>query len=188
MGDRLATIDVGRKVGWAAVPPSRRELGPHLTHCRLSRYLRTTWHLDPSSCLTAIDKGRKLGAMLLCMGELGPHLTQCGLGRTLPRHQVASWSIQPFGQHYRQDRAGNGPIAYRANRFTNGRPKIIVKNRDFSWNIKIIWNIYETSIISLIREFVTDLKKSIVVVLVVVVEVVVVVAAAAAAVIVFDET
>ena len=31
--------------------------------------------------------------------ELGPHLAQCGLGRGLPRYQVASWSIQPFGHN-----------------------------------------------------------------------------------------
>ena len=36
MGDRLATIDIGRKVG-AAVPLSvGEELGPHLTQCGLS--------------------------------------------------------------------------------------------------------------------------------------------------------
>ena len=36
MGDRLATIDMGRKVG-AAVPLSVGELGPHVTQCRLGR-------------------------------------------------------------------------------------------------------------------------------------------------------
>jgi len=38
MGDRLATLDMGRKVG-AAVPLSVGELGPHLTQCRLDRGL-----------------------------------------------------------------------------------------------------------------------------------------------------
>ena len=39
MGDRLTTIDMGRKVG-AAVPLSvGGELGPHLTQCRLGRGL-----------------------------------------------------------------------------------------------------------------------------------------------------
>jgi len=33
-------------------------------------------------------------------GELGPHLTQCGLGWGIPPYQVASWSIQPFGQNH----------------------------------------------------------------------------------------
>ena len=36
MGDRLATIDMGRKVG-AAVSLSVGALGPHLTQCRLGR-------------------------------------------------------------------------------------------------------------------------------------------------------
>ena len=38
MGDRLTTINIGRKVG-AAVPLSMGELGPHLTQCRLGRGL-----------------------------------------------------------------------------------------------------------------------------------------------------
>jgi len=36
-------------------------LGPHLTQYRLSRgYLRIKWHLDPSSRLATVDKGRGL--------------------------------------------------------------------------------------------------------------------------------
>jgi len=38
MGNLLATIGMGRKVG-AAVPLSVGELGPYLTQCRLSRGL-----------------------------------------------------------------------------------------------------------------------------------------------------
>jgi len=38
MGDRSATIDMGRKVG-ADVPLSVGELGPHLTQCGLGRGL-----------------------------------------------------------------------------------------------------------------------------------------------------
>jgi len=38
MGDRLATIDMGRKVG-AAVPLSMKEVGPNLTRCHLGRGL-----------------------------------------------------------------------------------------------------------------------------------------------------
>jgi len=53
MGDSLATIDMGRKVGGAAVPLSRwEELGPHLTQCGLGRGLpHIKWHLDPSDRL-----------------------------------------------------------------------------------------------------------------------------------------
>jgi len=35
MGDRLVTIDMGRKVGGAAVPLSVGDLGLHLTQCPL---------------------------------------------------------------------------------------------------------------------------------------------------------
>jgi len=39
------------------------ELGPHLTQCRLAEaYLRTKWHLDPSSRLATIYTDQKLGA------------------------------------------------------------------------------------------------------------------------------
>jgi len=38
MGDRLAAIDMGRKVG-GAVPPSVGDIGPHLTQCHLGRGL-----------------------------------------------------------------------------------------------------------------------------------------------------
>jgi len=60
-------------------------------------YLPTNWHLAPSSHLATTDMGRKLGAVPLLGRELGSHLTQCGLGRGLSPHQVAFWSIQPFG-------------------------------------------------------------------------------------------
>ena len=49
MGDRLATIDMGRKWGGAAVGAGS-PLGPHLTQSRLGEaYLRTKWHLHPSN-------------------------------------------------------------------------------------------------------------------------------------------
>jgi len=40
MGDRLVTIDMGRKVGEAAVPLSVGQLSSHQTQCRLGRGLR----------------------------------------------------------------------------------------------------------------------------------------------------
>ena len=46
-------------------------------------YLRTKWHLDPSSHWATTDMGHKLGGgscAPLGERELGPHLTQCGLG------------------------------------------------------------------------------------------------------------
>ena len=39
MGDRLATIDMGRKVGAAVTLPVAEELGPHQKRCRLGRGL-----------------------------------------------------------------------------------------------------------------------------------------------------
>jgi len=52
MGDRIATIDMGRKVCGGTVPLSVGELGLHLTQCRLAEaYLRTKWHPDPSNRL-----------------------------------------------------------------------------------------------------------------------------------------
>ena len=62
-------------------------MGPHLTLCRLSRaYLRTKWHIDPSSRLATIH-GPKFGGCCahLLGGELGPHLTQCRLVRAYLR-------------------------------------------------------------------------------------------------------
>jgi len=57
MGDRLVTIDMGRKVG-AAVPPFGGEgLGSHLTQCGQGRALRhAKFHLDPSNRLATIHQ------------------------------------------------------------------------------------------------------------------------------------
>jgi len=64
MGDHLVTTDMVRKGGaTVAVSPV---LGPHLTQCGLAEaYLRTKWHLDPSSPLATSYMGRKFGAVLL---------------------------------------------------------------------------------------------------------------------------
>jgi len=45
-------------------------------------YLRTNWHLDPSSRLATTGMDRKMGTVPL-LGQLGPHLTQCGRSRGL---------------------------------------------------------------------------------------------------------
>ena len=39
MGDRLVTVNMGRKVGGATVPLYVGKLGPHLTQCGLGRDL-----------------------------------------------------------------------------------------------------------------------------------------------------
>jgi len=76
MGDRLGTIDVGRKLG--AVPLLKGEVGsPFNTMWPEPRpYLPTKWHLDPSSCFITTDMGQKLWVGCApFVGELGPHLT-----------------------------------------------------------------------------------------------------------------
>jgi len=60
MGDRLATTDMGRKLAGVPFLREEGELGPHQTQCCLDRaYLRTKWHLDPSSRMATTDTGRK---------------------------------------------------------------------------------------------------------------------------------
>ena len=51
----MATTNMGQKVG--VVPPLGRELGLHLTQCVAwaEAYLRTKWHLDPSSHFATTD-------------------------------------------------------------------------------------------------------------------------------------
>ena len=64
-------------------------------------YLRAKCHLDQSSRLATIEKGRKLGAVpLLWGGELGPHLTQCRLDEdNLP----TKWQIDPSSHLVKTD-------------------------------------------------------------------------------------
>ena len=74
MGDRLATVDMGRKWGRAAVvdgsPP-----GPHLTQWGLA-YLFTKWHLDPCNRLaTTVGMPRSCGYLSgACANDL--HMLQ----------------------------------------------------------------------------------------------------------------
>ena len=104
-----------RKLGEGCAPFWGRELGPHLTQCRLGQglppYQMASWSIQPFGLNR---HGPKIEGA-------GPHLTQCGLGRGLPPCQVSFWSIQQFGhktpmlQTDRQDRTGqddDGPIAY----------------------------------------------------------------------------
>jgi len=99
MGDRLATVDMGRKLGCVLL---WRELGPHLTQCGVGRglpsYQVASWSNQPFG---HNRHGPKIGgcAPLGRVRELGPHLTQSGLGRGLPSYQMASWSIQPTGHN-----------------------------------------------------------------------------------------
>ena len=88
MGNRLATIDMGRKLG--AVPLWRGISVPIYHNVAWAEaYLHTKWYPDASSHLATIDMGRKLGAVPL-LGELGPHLTQCHLGHAVRPTSVPS--------------------------------------------------------------------------------------------------
>jgi len=63
MSDRLATIDVGRKVGAADLFWGKRgSWVPILYNVAWAEaFLHTKWHLDPPSRLVTIDMGRKWG-------------------------------------------------------------------------------------------------------------------------------
>ena len=77
MGDRLATIDMGRKLGEGCAPFFGRAAGsPSKTMAWADAYLRTKGHLYQFSYLATTDMGRKLGTLPFFFGggELGPHL------------------------------------------------------------------------------------------------------------------
>jgi len=94
MGDRLATIDMGRK--WEVVPPffGGGTGSPSNTVAWAEAYLHTKCRLNRSSRLASGHNGYgpKIGGVshFLGGGEQGPHLTQCGRGRGLPPYQVSS--------------------------------------------------------------------------------------------------
>ena len=70
MGDRLVTIESWAE-NWGAVPLLVGELGPYLTQCAWAEaYLRTKWHLDPSSRFATTDMGRNLGTVPLGGGAV----------------------------------------------------------------------------------------------------------------------
>jgi len=80
MGDRLAIIDMGRKLGEGVLCPplffGGGAASPSNTVPWIEAYLHNKWHLNPSSRLaTTTDMGRKLGAVLLLGEELDPYLT-----------------------------------------------------------------------------------------------------------------
>jgi len=94
MGDRFATIDMGRKVGQGAVPLFRGAGSPSNT---MSPELRPI--SVPSGILIhpAVRPQQiwveNCGAVPL-LGDLGPHLTQCGLDWGLPCLR-AKWHLDP---------------------------------------------------------------------------------------------
>jgi len=92
MGDRLATIDMSRKLG--AVPLLG---GGAWCPCNTLRpwprptFVAAVWQQQTWAEIW--------GGCAPWRVELGPHLTQCCGGRGLPSYHVASWAIQPFGHN-----------------------------------------------------------------------------------------
>jgi len=95
----VATTDMGRKEGGGCCAPFAESCREAVKHnvAWAEVYFCTKWHLHPSSRFATIDMNRKLGAVPLLV-EMRPHLTR-RLGRRLPKYQVASSSIQPFGHN-----------------------------------------------------------------------------------------
>jgi len=51
-GDHFVTTDMGRKVGGCCASFHGRELGPHLTQCRLPPYQVASWSTQPCGHFT----------------------------------------------------------------------------------------------------------------------------------------
>jgi len=63
MGDRLATIDIGRKEEGCCAPWGGARSQSNTNVAWAEVYLRTKWHLGLSSRLATIDMGRKVGVL-----------------------------------------------------------------------------------------------------------------------------
>ena len=101
MGDRLATIDMGRKEGGFV---SLSFLGGRYPSNTMWPGPRSTSLPSRSWSIQLFGHNRHApksgGGSWPFRGEgLGHHLTQCGQGWGLPPYQVASWSIQAFGHN-----------------------------------------------------------------------------------------
>ena len=89
MGDRLAPIDIGRKV--EVVPFFRGKLG-RSSNTILSgpKHISVPVGISIHPEFRHKRHGPKMGGGFHTLGKLGPHVTQCGLGRGLTTFQVAS--------------------------------------------------------------------------------------------------
>jgi len=63
MGDRLTTIDIGRKLGEGCAPYGGGKLDPHVTQSDLDGSIHTKWHLDPSNRLATIHQRHRQADM-----------------------------------------------------------------------------------------------------------------------------
>jgi len=88
MGDRLATIDMGRELG--AVPLLGEGAGSPCKTMRLGlrpNFVPSGMLIHPAVLLQ--QTGAEICGGCAPWAELGPHLTQCFPGRRLPPYQVA---------------------------------------------------------------------------------------------------
>jgi len=108
---RLATTDMGRKLGACPLFSGGGELGPHVAQCGMGRSLppcqNAKCRLDPSSCLVTIDMGRKWVGTLPTFGggetgspsnamSLGPRPTSLPSGILI---HPAVWSQQTWAEN-----------------------------------------------------------------------------------------
>jgi len=91
--NRLATIDMGRKLGAVPFFGEGSWVPIQYNVAWAESYLRAKCYIDPFSRLATIDMGGKLGAQTLFGEEgtgFGPYLTQCRFGRGLAPYQMGS--------------------------------------------------------------------------------------------------
>jgi len=82
MGDRLATIDMGRKEGAALPLPEEASWVPVLHNVAWAgAYLCTKWHLDPSSRLATTDMVENCWPVTVGVVELGVVDTRYGVSQ-----------------------------------------------------------------------------------------------------------
>ena len=126
------------KLGCGLTVPSRSRCKiPFQTH-PATRETGQFLHGSRAGVLAGSRYRPKIGGSRAPLGEgdLGPDLTHCGQGQGLPARQVSS--IQVFGHNTPTLQTDRTPhtdrttvsLAYRANRFKNGRPKTISINFD----------------------------------------------------------
>jgi len=113
MGDRLATVDMGRKAGGWGCSPFR--------------------------------------------GSWVPHPTQCRLDRDLPRYQVASWSIQPFGHNIHGPKIGGcAPLGERGwvptwHNVARPRPTSMPSFMSYQWWVRLLSVCCSSLMIAVVR-------------------------------------
>jgi len=92
MGDRLATIDMGRKLGGGRF--GKGDLGPHVTQCGLGPGL-PSYHLDSSSRLVTTEMGRHLEGAVHLRGGAGSASNTMLPGTRPEAYHRTKWHLDP---------------------------------------------------------------------------------------------